>query len=64
MPVRVHVLDPSAFTPPSHHALCRALAAAGAEVDLYTSRFLADIAAPEGYRRHEFFYRGSRLVRT
>jgi glycosyltransferase involved in cell wall biosynthesis len=63
VPVRVHVLDPSAFTPPYDHALCRALAAAGAEVDLYTTRFLAEIAAPEGYRRHEFFYRGSRLVR-
>jgi glycosyltransferase involved in cell wall biosynthesis len=56
--VRVHVVDPSAYTPPYDHALCRALGAAGAEVELYTSRFpYAPIAAPDGYRRREFFYR-------
>ena len=37
--MRVHVVDPSAYTPPYDHALCRALGAAGAEVELYTSRF-------------------------
>ena len=30
--MRVHVVDPSAFTPPYDHALCRALAGAGATV--------------------------------
>jgi glycosyltransferase involved in cell wall biosynthesis len=58
--VRVHVVDPSAFTPPYDDALCRALAAAGAEVRLYTSRFAyAALAPPEGYERREFFYRAS-----
>ncbi len=58
--VRVHVVDPSAFTPPYDDALCRALAAAGAEVKLYTSRFAyAALAPPEGYERREFFYRAS-----
>ncbi len=37
--MRVHIVDPSAYTPPYDHALCRALAAAGAEVELYTSHF-------------------------
>jgi glycosyltransferase involved in cell wall biosynthesis len=56
--VRVHVVDPSAYTPPYDHALCRALAAAGADVELFTSRFAHGVvAAPEGYRRHETFYR-------
>jgi glycosyltransferase involved in cell wall biosynthesis len=56
-PVRVHVLDPSAFTPPYDHALCRALAAAGAEVELYTSRFAyGELPPAAGYRRHETFY--------
>jgi glycosyltransferase involved in cell wall biosynthesis len=58
--VRVHVVDPSAFTPPYDHALCRALAAAGAEVELYTSHFdYGPVAPAEGYERHEFFYRVS-----
>jgi glycosyltransferase involved in cell wall biosynthesis len=56
--VRVHVVDPSAYTPPYDHALCSALAAAGADVELFTSRFAHGVvAAPEGYRRHETFYR-------
>jgi glycosyltransferase involved in cell wall biosynthesis len=55
--VRVHIVDPSAYTPPYDHALCRALGAAGAEVDLYTSRFAHGPVAPaDGYRRHELFY--------
>ncbi len=57
-PVRVHIVDPSAYTPPYDHALCRALGAAGAEVELFTSRFAYGPVAPaEGYVRHEFFYR-------
>jgi glycosyltransferase involved in cell wall biosynthesis len=62
--VRVHVVDPSAYTPPYDHALCRALAAEGADVELFTSRFAyAPAAAPEGYRRHEFFYRAAARLR-
>jgi glycosyltransferase involved in cell wall biosynthesis len=61
--VRVHVVDPSAFTPPYDHAICRALAHAGAEVDLYTSRFAyASVPVAEGYRRREFFYRAAARV--
>jgi glycosyltransferase involved in cell wall biosynthesis len=56
--VRVHVVDPSAYTPPYDHALCRALAAAGADVELFTSRFAHGSVAPaEGYERRETFYR-------
>lgn len=56
--MRVHVLDPSAYTPPYDHALCRALAAAGADVELYTSRFTHGTSpAAEGYVRREHFYR-------
>jgi glycosyltransferase involved in cell wall biosynthesis len=55
--MRVHVVDPSAYTPPYDHALCRALGAAGAEVELFTSRFAYDAVAPaEGYARRELFY--------
>lgn len=57
-PVHVHVLDPSAYTPPYDHALCRALGAAGAEVTLVTSRFAYGPVAPaDGYARRELFYR-------
>jgi glycosyltransferase involved in cell wall biosynthesis len=56
--MRVHVVDPSAYTPPYDHALCRSLAAAGAQVQLYTSRFAyAPVPAPDGYERVELFYR-------
>src|SRR6202035_4488215 len=56
--VRVHVVDPSAYTPPYDHALCSALAAAGADVELFTSHFAhGPVAAPAGYRRRETFYR-------
>src|ERR1022692_4012507 len=57
-PVRVHVVDPSAYTPPYDHALCRALAAADTEVELFTSHFAyGPVVRPSGYVRHEFFYR-------
>lgn len=60
-PVRIHVLDPSAYTPPYDHALCRALGAAGAEVSLLTSRFAyGPVPAAEGYVRRECFYRHAR----
>jgi glycosyltransferase involved in cell wall biosynthesis len=66
--VRVHVVDPSAYTPPYDHALCRALGHAGAEVTLVTSRFAYGCVPPaDGYIRRKLFYRaalgpsGSRL---
>ena len=56
--VRVHLVDPSAFTPPYDHALAGALARAGADVELVTSRFgYGPVPAPEGYAVCEAFYR-------
>jgi glycosyltransferase involved in cell wall biosynthesis len=61
--MRVHIVDPSAYTPPYDHALCAALAAAGADVELYTSRFAyGPVPPPDGYRRRELFYRATRLA--
>ncbi|HWY91163.1 MAG TPA: glycosyltransferase, partial [Solirubrobacteraceae bacterium] len=58
--MRVHVIDPSAYTPPYDHALCSALAALDIEVDLFTSHFAyGPVARPERYVRHEFFYRAA-----
>jgi glycosyltransferase involved in cell wall biosynthesis len=58
--VRVHVIDPSAYTPPYDHALCRALGYAGAEVTLVTSRFAYGAVPPaDGYVRRELFYRAA-----
>ncbi len=55
--MRVHVVDPSAYTPPYDHALCAALAEIGVDVELYTSRFAYGPVAPaQGYTRREFFY--------
>jgi glycosyltransferase involved in cell wall biosynthesis len=63
--VRVLLADPPAFTPPYDHALASALARAGAEVELVTSRFrFGEAPAPDGYRRTELFYPvSSRLFR-
>ncbi len=59
-PIRVQLVDPSAFTPPYDRALAAALARGGAEVELLTSRFLyGPVPAPEGYRVRECFYRRS-----
>ena len=56
--VRVHVVDPSAFTPPYDHALCSALARQGASVELFTSRFAyGEVAPADGYERRDAFYR-------
>ena len=56
--MRVQVVDASAFTPPYDHALCGALARAGAEVELYTTRFAyGSVPAPDGYMVRELFYR-------
>src|SRR3989440_10843462 len=66
--MHVHVVDPSAFTPPYDHALCAALGRAGAEVELITSRFDYGPRPPVGgFAVRESFYRrapgrpGSRL---
>jgi glycosyltransferase involved in cell wall biosynthesis len=57
----VDVVDPSAYTPPYDHALCAALARAGAEVRLQTSRFAyGPVPAADGYARVERFYRRGR----
>lgn len=56
--MRVHVVDPSAYTPPYDHALSAALARAGADVELVTSRFAyGAVPAPDAYTRSERFYR-------
>jgi glycosyltransferase involved in cell wall biosynthesis len=58
--MKVQLVDPSAFTPPYDRALAAALARAGAEVELLTSRFLhGPVPAAEGYRVDERFYRRS-----
>lgn len=59
-PIRVQLVDPSAFTPPYDRALAAALARAGAEVELLTSRFLyGPVPEADGYRVDECFYRHS-----
>jgi glycosyltransferase involved in cell wall biosynthesis len=56
--VRVDLVDPSAFTPPYDHALAAALARAGADVELVTSRFgYGPVPAPDRYAVREAFYR-------
>jgi glycosyltransferase involved in cell wall biosynthesis len=58
--MRVQVVDPPAFTPPYDRSLCAALARAGAEVELVTSRFAhGPVPAPLGYEVRESFYRRS-----
>jgi glycosyltransferase involved in cell wall biosynthesis len=63
--VRVVLADPPAFTPRYDHELAAALARAGAEVELVTSRFrFGAVPAPAGYIRSEVFYPlSSRLFR-
>jgi glycosyltransferase involved in cell wall biosynthesis len=59
--MKVHVVDPSAYSPPYDHALCAALAAEGLDVELFTSAFrYGEVPAAEGYRRREVFYRLAR----
>jgi glycosyltransferase involved in cell wall biosynthesis len=58
--MRVQLVDPSAFTPPYDRALAAALARAGADVELLTSRFLyGPVPKADGYRVRECFYRRS-----
>jgi glycosyltransferase involved in cell wall biosynthesis len=55
--MRVVLADPPAFTPPYDHELAAALARAGADVELVTSRFrFGTVPEPVGYRRRELFY--------
>src|SRR2546423_4039510 len=58
--MRIQLVDPSAFTPPYDHALAAALARAGADVALVTSRFLyGPVPSADGYAVTEHFYRRS-----
>jgi glycosyltransferase involved in cell wall biosynthesis len=55
--MRVLLADPPAFTPTYDHELAAALAHAGAEVELVTSRFrFGSVPEPDGYDRVELFY--------
>ena len=58
--MRVQIVDPPAFTPPYDRALCAALAAAGADVELVTSRFeYGPVPPARGYQVTDLFYRRS-----
>ena len=58
--MRIHLVDPSAYTPPYDRALAGALARAGAHVELITSRFLyGPVPQADGYNVNELFYRRS-----
>ena len=63
--MRITLADPPAYTPPYDHELAAALARAGADVRLLTSRFrFGDAPAPDGYVRDERLYPlSSRLFR-
>src|SRR5437763_8769756 len=55
--MRIQLVDPSAYTPPYDHSLAGALARAGADVELVTSRFLyGPVPREDGYRVTEAFY--------
>ena len=55
--VRIVVADPPAFTPQYDNALAAALARAGHDVTLLTSRFrFGDVPPPDGYTRAESLY--------
>lgn len=61
--MRVQIVDPPAYTPPYDRSLAAALAAAGAEVQLVTSRFAhGEVPEPQGYVVREDFYRRSRAA--
>ncbi len=56
--MRVHLVDPAAYTPPYDRALATALARAGADVELWTSAFAyGDVPPAAGVRVREAFYR-------
>jgi glycosyltransferase involved in cell wall biosynthesis len=65
--MRVHLVDPAAYTPPYDRGLATALARAGADVELWTSAFrYGDVPAAPGVRVVEHFYRagGGRFARV
>ena len=63
--MRVVIADPPAYTPPYDRSLAAALAHAGADVELVTSRFrFGTVAAPDGYVASEWFYPLSSRVRA
>lgn len=56
--MRVSIVDPPAYTPPYDRALAAALARAGLDVELITSRFAHGAVPPaEGFAAREGFYR-------
>lgn len=58
--MRIVIADPPAYTPPYDRSLAAALARAGADVELVTSRFrFGSVAKPEGYVAREWFYPAS-----
>jgi glycosyltransferase involved in cell wall biosynthesis len=61
--VRVHLVDPSAYTPPYDRALAAALTRAGVDTTLVTSRFdYGDVPAADGFAVDVRFYRAARHV--
>src|SRR3954470_4848542 len=61
--MRVHLVDPSAFTPPYDRALAAALARTGTATTLVTSRFAyGDVPPAEGFAVDERFYRAAARV--
>jgi glycosyltransferase involved in cell wall biosynthesis len=61
--LRVHLVDPSAFTPPYDRALAAALAHIGVDTTLVTSRFAyGDVPPADGYAVDERFYRRAARV--
>jgi glycosyltransferase involved in cell wall biosynthesis len=62
--MRVVIADPPAYTPPYDRSLAAALARAGVEVELVTSRFrFGSVSPPDGYQAHEWFYPASSRLR-
>ena len=65
--MKVQLVDPSAFTPPYDRSLAGALARAGVDVELVTSRFRYGSVPPaDGYEVNELFYRragGRRMLK-
>lgn len=55
--MRVQLVDPPAYTPPYDYSLAAALAHAGAEVELSTSRPTYEAPAADGFVVREDFYR-------